>query len=437
MSEREYPRQVAQFQKETPGAEGVAVATTKRLLNGTFMLDIGLDLKPYRPSYYRRSTRVDLIKKWAGVKFDGVPSYTAFPTIFNCLYKRIAPTTPGGTLPRDWVWEQSSTAPETIDTLTIEKGDHNGVERAAGCFFTGWAMNGNESDIGFSAEGMGRAISNTVDDSIYMSTREIQTVDLSGGNDPTGGTWLLTILGQQTTALAHNASAAAVQAAINILPATGAADVTVTLVGFVYTINFPVYLGNVATVTVDSTSLTGTGLTITITTTQPGIGASDIADRPLIPTHIKWYADTTSGGLGVTALTRVLGWSMGDSNMRALFWTVNRDNAGAAAGKADSEEPSFEITLDVENDTAGAAFYTKAKAGTSIFLRFEALDAVDSIESSYRYQAIFDFHCKVKALSEYKVNQNLYSYTVTLEVCHDATWGKSMSLANRNALTTV
>jgi hypothetical protein len=436
--DREFPRQVAQYEKET--TEGTAVATTKRHQSVSFMLDIGLDLQPYKPVYFRRSTRVDLIKKWAGVKVDGKPSYTLFPTIFNCLYKKVAPTTPGGSAPRDWLWEQSTIAPETIDTLTIEKGDHIGIDRATGCFFTGWSMSGSETDISFSAEGMGRAVATTLDDAIHMSTREVQTIDLSGGDDPTGGTFTITVLGQTTSALAYNASAAAVQAAINLLPATGAGDITVSLAGFVYTLYFPYYLGNVSAVTVGSGSLTtGGSITVTIATTTGGVAASEVADRPLIPTQVSWYADTTSGGLGGTLLTRVLDWSISDSGNRELFWTVNRANAGAAAGKADSEAPSMEISLTVEADAAGMAFYTKAKAGTSVYLRFEALDAADSIESSYGYQAIFDFHCKVKGISEYKPTQNLHSYTVTFEVCHDASWGsgKAMSLANRNASTAI
>lgn len=436
MAEREFARQIAQIGIET--TEGTAIAATKRLLNQSFMLDIGLELQKYKPTGYRRGTRFDPGKKWAIISGPGKPSYSAFPYLFECLYKRYTPTTPGGTNPRDWVYVQSSSASETIATFTLEKGGSQGMERAVGCFFTGWSMTGNPGEINMDVEGLGRAVQDSVNDSIAMSTREIQTVDLSGDADPTGGTWTLTIFGSTITGIAWNVSAAALQTLINALYATGAAETTVAKTGFVYTITFPYYLGNVSAVTADGAGLTSGGsITITIATTQAGVSATEITDRPIIPKHVSWYADTTSGGLGGTQLTRVLAWSMNDSANRELFFTVNRTNDGAAAGKADTDEPTFEVTLTVEADTAGMAFYQQAKTGGTKFLRFEALDEVDSIESSYRYQAVFDFAAKVKSISPFGPDQQLYKYDITFEVVHDATWGKAFNFALRNALTAV
>src|ERR1044072_9313374 len=55
---------------------------------------------------------------------------------------------------------------------------------------------------------------------------EAQTVALTG--TPTGGTFTLTLNGETTAAIAYNATAAAVEAALEALPSLAAADVTVT-----------------------------------------------------------------------------------------------------------------------------------------------------------------------------------------------------------------
>lgn len=106
---------------------------------------------------------------------------------------------------------------------------------------------------------------------------EVQTVDLSGDDDPTGGTWELTILGETIEGIAYNVSAAALQALIRALDADGANQVTVSKSGFVYTITFPESVDNVSAITADSTGLTGGGgdtFAITVSTTTQGTASS-------------------------------------------------------------------------------------------------------------------------------------------------------------------
>jgi hypothetical protein len=81
------------------------------------------------------------------------------------------------------------------------------------------------------------------------------------------------------------------------------------------------------------------------------------------------------------------------------------------------------------------AFYQYAKVGTTVFLRFQALDAVDSIESSYRYQATFDFAAKVKTVGAFDNDQGVVKIDFTFEAVHDSGWGKAFSFVLRNNLT--
>jgi hypothetical protein len=107
-----------------------------------------------------------------------------------------------------------------------------------------------------------------------ITQAEVQTVDLSGADDPTGGTFTITVPNYGTTdALAYNVSAADVQAALEEL--VGAGNVTVGKSGFVYTLTFTAALGNVSAVTVASGSLTSGGtVTVTIGTSTEGSGSA-------------------------------------------------------------------------------------------------------------------------------------------------------------------
>jgi len=103
---------------------------------------------------------------------------------------------------------------------------------------------------------------------------EVQQVAITGG--PTGGTFTLTFSGQTTAGIAYNASASAVQSALEALSNTNPGDVTCTggaLPGTPVDATFGgQYAGtDVPQMTADSTGLTGgTSPTVTVTTTTPG-----------------------------------------------------------------------------------------------------------------------------------------------------------------------
>lgn len=108
-------------------------------------------------------------------------------------------------------------------------------------------------------------------------TSEVQTVTITGG--PTGGTFTLTYSGQTTAAIAYNASAVAVLAALEALSNLTPGDVVVAgAAGGPWTVTFDADLGNVAQMTGDGASLTG-GVTpaVAVATTTPGVAPSNTA----------------------------------------------------------------------------------------------------------------------------------------------------------------
>jgi len=110
---------------------------------------------------------------------------------------------------------------------------------------------------------------------------EVQTVTITG--TPTGGTFTLTYAGQTTTALAYNAAAAAVLAALEALSNIAPGDLAVTGgpgPGTPYVVTWLGTLGDVAQMTANGAALTG-GVTptVTVTTGTTGSSLTDIGYR--------------------------------------------------------------------------------------------------------------------------------------------------------------
>jgi hypothetical protein len=99
---------------------------------------------------------------------------------------------------------------------------------------------------------------------------EVQTVTVTGA--PTGGTFTLTVEGATTGGIAFNASAAAVQAALEALGTVSPGDITVTgVAGGPYTLTWNRGGGDVAQITASGASLTGgSSPSVAIATTTAG-----------------------------------------------------------------------------------------------------------------------------------------------------------------------
>jgi hypothetical protein len=123
-----------------------------------------------------------------------------------------------------------------------------------------------------------------------VGAHEKQTVTITGS--PTGGTFTLTLDGQTTAAIAYNATAATVEAALEALSTIGQGNVQVTgAAGGPYTVEFVGELAdrNVSAMTADGSGLTG-GTTpgVTIATATAGVG------EVVAGTVVPGFADTTA-----------------------------------------------------------------------------------------------------------------------------------------------
>lgn len=156
-------------------------------------------------------------------------------------------------------------------------------------------------------------------------TDEVQTITLATTNSDLGGTYTLTFGGQTTSAINYNATAAQVQTALQGLSSIGANNVTVTgttptqSAGGVLTVTFVNALGatNVAQITADGSSLTGTNASITPATTTPGTAG----------THL-WYAWDSTQTDGRQIPKKILQYDCATDSSGNHTW-------GGAAGSSD------------------------------------------------------------------------------------------------------
>lgn len=119
-----------------------------------------------------------------------------------------------------------------------------------------------------------------------------------------------------------------------------------------------------------------------------------IEEAPVLPTHINVYVNDTFGAIGTTKLTRdfTAVWSCQD--VQAPVWPLNSNNASFAA---DVDLPHLVTArLTAEADTAGMAFLTTVRAGSTKYIRIEAKSTVLAGAATEFYKIWIDGAYKVQ-----------------------------------------
>lgn len=180
------------------------------------------------------------------------------------------------------------------------------IDAAAGARLSASSITGT----GFPGFGTGGTVTGTCTFNdyalfLYGTHNEVQTITRTGAWS--GGTFKITFDGQQTGALAFNASAATVKAALEALPNIGAGNVDVT---GTWVIEFKGALAStdVAQVTCDISLITGFIVGVTIVTTYRGFNCPTCAKLTC-----GWrHADRTWGTASQMKVT-INGWADGNS----------------------------------------------------------------------------------------------------------------------------
>jgi hypothetical protein len=187
------------------------------------------------------------------------------------------------------------------------------------------------------------------------------------------------------------------------------------------------------TFTRDSVDVKGTGIGqklddgITLTATP-----TSIAEKPILPTDVDIYLDSTSAGLGTTKLTRAVKCTVQVSDRFGPVWVLN--SANSAFVSTVETEPKAEIKLLVEADTSGMAILTSMRDSSTQFMRIQATSA-DDAGASTPYQLSWDAAVKVKDVGDFSDEEGIYAIEWTFDQVHDTTWGKAFTVNCTNTLT--
>lgn len=166
------------------------------------------------------------------------------------------------------------------------------------------------------------------------AVNEVQTITITG--TPTGGTFTLVYDGEYTTAIAYNASAATVQAALEALPSIGTGGVVCgggALPGTAVTVTFSAKLGGLHhPLLLAINSLTG-GTTPAVTPSLTTLGK---------PAGGYWdaYNDAAAGSeAGLAVARRILQYNCRTDSQGKVFYGTEK--GGGDHGHFDRAAPAF------------------------------------------------------------------------------------------------
>lgn len=403
-------------------------------------LEIGSspDTEPFTASGDAVPSLVVLNDEYTQGDLTGKLDYESIPYVYSSFFGDANITTPGGgTISRDWDWLWNGSDPILPVSYVIQRGSPaTGAEQANGALFNALGFSGARDGFDLNASLFAKIFSKVA--TLGGLTNEVQTISITG--TPTGGTFTLTFKGQTTAPIPYNASAAAIQTALEGLGTIQAGQVAVTggaLPGTPAVVTFTGLLGgrDVPLMTANSGALTGgTSPTVTVTATTAGADAGTTwTPKPIFPGQMSLYLDTSWAALGGTLLTQTYeaGFSFGEKWVRTR--PINASLSSDSYVEKSDQEITVDLTMavDAQQDTMISAL----RAGSPIFLRFEAIGP--TIEGALEYRHRFDCAAYVTDVGRSDDYNSINVRKLTARIGRDGTSGNAVAVNVRNTRTSL
>ena len=431
MSERTSVTQVTQIGAES--SKGTAVAALKILQATSIEPAIKPAIGSFRPFGQKFPTLAVFGREWTEAKITGVLSYSDLVYLLSSLLAYAAPVRQESTAAYKWTHTPAQSAEDTVKTYTVEHGSLVRAGRFDYGIVNSLSMEFDRRNDTIPIDGS--MLGQAYEDSEQLSTNE--QVSLIKDGTVTGGTFTLSFGAQTTAAIAYNATAAAVQAALELLSTIGSGNVYCTggpcpSTAVVIEFRYDLAQTDVGAITVGNGSITGGG-TMTVTVSTAGVAPSAVAAVPVSPSDVDIYLDDAYDELGDTKLTRAFRANLSISERFGPMWTIN----SAVSGFAEAVElaPKGEFTLLVEADSTGMGLLTPMRAGDKRFIRVIAIGEV--IESTYYYTAQFDFCGTIIDVKEFSDEDGVYAIEYTFQLTYDSDLTYAISAEVTNELTTL
>lgn len=153
---------------------------------------------------------------------------------------------------------------------------------------------------------------------------------------------------------------------------------------------------------------------------------------PVLPTQTSVYLDTTYAGLGTTKLLRVLEAEVGLASRFGPLWVLNAALTSYAAHIETEPDATFRLLL--EADAVGMGLLTTLRAGSTSYVRVEAVGGVIGAGPA-TYKLTIDLPVKWEEVSSLDDSDGVYAAELQGRVAHDAGAGKNFSVKLINAQT--
>lgn len=416
MSDRFTINQQIQLGVET--TPGVAVACPIRLRTVEIHPSIKAEFKRHRTEGSKRANTVVVSKEWTEASIDGLATYTEIGYLLSSLVSK--PKTSGlGSGVFQHVFASSDTVADDLQSYTVQFGRGNACEQMSFGMVQSLTFKSTRDDVHMSGTLYGRALKDSVNDSVAMTpgSNEVQSVSINGS--PTGGNFTLGFKGATTGPIAFNATATAIQTAVLGLPTIGAGNVAVALSGGVFTVTFGGALAGYRQPLLEANYLGltgGTNPTVTVVSTTRG-GFTELWKLPIMPGDLKIFLANTYGDLGLNSakLARAFStdWSLGERTKP--FWVQDADTTGFA-GYSEGE-PKEMLDLLLEADAVGMGLRQAYREGATRFIRLSMVSANYKVgSSSTSHSLVLDAAVKVAGLKEFKDEQGLYAIGFELQM---------------------
>jgi len=152
-----------------------------------------------------------------------------------------------------------------------------------------------------------------------------------------------------------------------------------------------------------------------------------VEEKPIVPTHVDFYIDSTSGGLGSTQMTRAFRVAFNITNRFAPVWPLNSSLSGNYVSHVETE-PTAQVEFTLESDATGMGFWTtQMRAGTTIFVRLKATSTELAGAASLFYEFRLDAAVKIENVGSMLTDEEGVSTTpYTGRIVYDTGWGKAL-----------
>lgn len=434
MAKLSYANQQFLLKPETTyGVEAGTAGADYRRMNAlridpqdTFEVDV------FTPSGATAPTIGILNDEFAEGDVEGRADYNSIIYILASLFGAPVTTTLVASEVFQHVFNYDGTTPLVPQSYSLSYGQHGAgnADRILGFLFNGLGLSGGRDGFDLSSSGWGKAMTEGVSLGV-LGTNEVQTVGVGAAS---AGTFTLSFGGQVTSGIAYNATAAAVQTALEALSTIGAGNVTVTGTAPTWVVTFVGTLGgqNVALLVINGTGLTGGTPTVTETTPGVPLANGDVEPVPVSPLHGSLFLDPTAAALGTTRMLDIYSMDISIGERMARARPINALLTSDGVVEVADQEHTVQLQFGV--DAIERARYAKIRAGAKEFVRslFEG-GAIGANPQLFTLQTDLCLLWTESGSSE--DTDSVLTRSWSGRISKDSTWGRAARITVTNSLS--